>query len=160
MNFEINQNEVLTPPVDAASVMLLRDSPQGLQVLLVKRHSQSRVLGGAYVFPGGKLDRQDCLVESAELDQSAAAMQQALGEAGLDLATACGLHVAALRETFEECGVLLHAAPAAETQLQRKSLRERLAAGEPFLPTLSALGKNFTKKRHENEDKRRTQQKE
>lgn len=140
MNFEINQNEVLTPPVDAASVMLLRDSPQGVQVLLVKRHSQSRVLGGAYVFPGGKLDRQDCLVESAELDQPAAAMQQALGEAGLDLATACGLHVAALRETFEECGVLLHAAPAADTQLQRKNLRERLAAGEPFLPTLSALG--------------------
>lgn len=140
MNFAINQNEVLTPPVDAASVMLLRDSPQGLQVLLVKRHSQSRVLGGAYVFPGGKLDRQDCLVEPAELDQSAAAMQQALGEAGLDRATACGLHVAALRETFEECGVLLHAAPAAQTLLQRQSLREHLAAGKPFLPTFSALG--------------------
>lgn len=140
MNFEINQDEVLTPPVDAASVMLLRDSPQGMQVLLVKRHSQSRVLGGAYVFPGGKLDEQDCLVLPAELDQSATAMHQALGEPGLDSATACGLHVAALRETFEECGVLLHTAPAAQTQAQRQRLREHLAAGKPFLPSVSALG--------------------
>lgn len=138
MNFEINQNEVLTPPVDAASVMLLRDSPQGLQALLLKRHSQSRVLGGAYVFPGGKLDRQDCLFEPTQLDQPAAAMQQALGEPGLDAATACGLHVAALRETFEECGVLLHTAQAAQTQ--RESLREHLAAGQPFLPALAAVG--------------------
>jgi 8-oxo-dGTP pyrophosphatase MutT (NUDIX family) len=140
MNFEINQNEVLTPPVDAASVMLLRDSPQGLQVLLVKRHSQSRVLGGAYVFPGGKLDKQDCLVEPALLDQPAQALQQALGEPGLDRATACGLHVAALRETFEECDVLLHAAQANDARAQRQRLREHLAAGKPFLPSLSALG--------------------
>lgn len=138
MNFEINQNEVLTPPVDAASVMLLRDSPQGLQVLLLKRHSQSRVLAGAYVFPGGKLDRQDCLFEPVELDQSAAALRQALGEPELELSTACGLYVAALRETFEECGVLLHNAQAA--QAQRQSLREHLAAGQPFLPALTAVG--------------------
>jgi 8-oxo-dGTP pyrophosphatase MutT (NUDIX family) len=44
------------PPRDAASVVLLRDGPQGLEVLLQRRHQNAGVLGGLYVFPGGKLD--------------------------------------------------------------------------------------------------------
>ena len=44
------------PPHDAASVVLLRDGPSGLEVFLVQRHGASKVLGGAHVFPGGKVD--------------------------------------------------------------------------------------------------------
>ena len=96
------------PAREAATVVLLRDRPDGLEVFMVKRHGLSDVLGGAYVFPGGKVDRADTdagLLEhlGAPLD----GLHAALGEAGLDPAAAVGLYVAACRETFEEAGVLL-----------------------------------------------------
>ena len=53
---ELNSEVITAPPRNAATVVLLRDTPQGLEVFLVKRHGLSDVLGGAYVFPGGKLD--------------------------------------------------------------------------------------------------------
>ena len=56
---KLNHDVVTTPPRPAATVMLLRDAPGGLEVFLVRRHGLSDVLGGAYVFPGGKVDRED-----------------------------------------------------------------------------------------------------
>jgi 8-oxo-dGTP pyrophosphatase MutT (NUDIX family) len=104
---DINHQIIDTPPVDAASVLLLRDSAEGLQVLLLRRHHASQVLGGAYVFPGGKLDAEDraadvlpCLSETPEQ------LRERLGETGLEPTRAAGLFMAALREAFEECGVL------------------------------------------------------
>lgn len=134
MNFS---EEVLAPPVDAATVMVLRDSPSGLEVLLVRRHGDSGVLGGAHVFPGGKLDADDPRQDPSTLERSAQACQTALGENGLAASTALGLHVAALRETFEECGLLL-GVPQGAAQVQ--AVRERTAAGEPFGTALHALG--------------------
>ncbi len=139
MALEINHQEVLTPPVPAATVVLLRDKPEGMQVLLLKRHSKSNVLGGAFVFPGGKLDKLDNQVTQADLDQHPSALQQALAEDGLDEPTACGLHVAALRETFEECDLLLHG-PGWDIQdadLARAKVRERLASGRSFLQAMA-----------------------
>ncbi|MDT7929499.1 NUDIX domain-containing protein [Tepidimonas sp.] len=46
-------------PRASASVVLLRDAGAGLQVLLLRRHTDARVLGGVYVFPGGKVDADD-----------------------------------------------------------------------------------------------------
>jgi 8-oxo-dGTP pyrophosphatase MutT (NUDIX family) len=104
---EITSDIVHTPPRDAATVIILRDSPAGPEVFLVKRHGASDVLGGAYVFPGGKLDDSDCdLDEARHLDHDAAAMHARLAEPALDPVRAKGLFVAALREAFEECGVL------------------------------------------------------
>lgn len=105
---EINSIAVETPPRPAATLMMLRDGTAGLEVFLLKRHGLSDVLGGAYVFPGGKLDLQDCDIDpDAHLDQPSAVLHASLNEPGIDLATATGLYVAALRETFEESGVLL-----------------------------------------------------
>lgn len=103
MAIPINSDVVLTPPVPAATVMVLRDAPDGLQVLLMRRHAKSGVLGGVYVFPGGKLDAADRtgLPESLSCEQRHAA----LAEPDLDTATA--LYRAAVRETFEECGLRL-----------------------------------------------------
>ncbi|HZH06722.1 MAG TPA: NUDIX hydrolase, partial [Lautropia sp.] len=56
---ELNHLEVTSPPRAAASVVMLRDAPAGMEVLLQKRHASSSVLGGAHVFPGGKLDPAD-----------------------------------------------------------------------------------------------------
>ena len=116
---ELNSVVPLAPPRDAATVVMLRDGALGLEVFLVKRHGLSDVLGGAYVFPGGKLDPTDLLL-GAHVDQSTAAMHGALGEPDTPPATALGLYVAALREAFEESGILFAsdalAAQAALTQ--------------------------------------------
>jgi len=110
---ELNTAVVMTPPRDAATVLLLRDHDRhGLQVFMLRRHSDSAVLGGAYVFPGGKLDEADRQVADHHLDQTPAQLHALLAEPELNPEQAKGLYVAALREAFEECGVLLarHAA--------------------------------------------------
>lgn len=104
---ELNSEVPTAPPRDAATVVMLRDAPQGLEVFLVKRHGMSDVLGGAYVFPGGKLDANDALLDpAAHLDQEPAQLHAALGEPQTAVNTATGLYVAALREAFEESRVL------------------------------------------------------
>jgi 8-oxo-dGTP pyrophosphatase MutT (NUDIX family) len=114
---ELNSELPLEPPRDAATVVMLRDGVEGLEVFLVKRHGLSDVLGGAYVFPGGKLDAADLLL-GAHVDQSTGEMHTALAEPDTPPATALGLYVAALREAFEESGILFASdALAAQTAL-------------------------------------------
>ena len=104
---ELNFETVTTPPVDAASVLLLRDSDAGLQVLLMRRAQASQVLGGAYVFPGGKLDAEDHAGDALRhLSEPATRLRERLHEPDLEPTRAAGLFMAALREAFEECGVL------------------------------------------------------
>jgi 8-oxo-dGTP pyrophosphatase MutT (NUDIX family) len=109
---ELNSIVITSPPVHAATVMLLRDAPGGLEVLLLKRHSDSAVLGGAYVFPGGKLDKADSAPDLlARLNQSPTALHAALNEPDLEVNLGAALYVAAVREAFEESGVLFAIAP-------------------------------------------------
>lgn len=104
---ELNFETVTTPPVDAASVLLLRDSDAGLQVLLMRRAQASQVLGGAYVFPGGKVDAEDHSAQALQqLSETPVRLRERLHESALEPARAAGLFMAALREAFEECGVL------------------------------------------------------
>ena len=104
---ELNLETVTTPPRPAATVVLLRDAPAGLEVFLMKRHGLSDVLGGAYVFPGGKIDAADAELDmAAHLDQPLDVLHAGLNEPGIDLRTAGAVYVAALREAFEESGVL------------------------------------------------------
>ncbi len=137
MAIPINSDIVLAPPLPSATVMVVRDGPQELEVLLVRRHGNSGVLGGVHVFPGGKLDAADCQVDPALLDRPAAALLEALGEPALDMDTAVGLHLAALRETFEECGLLLGLAAQPGSLLH---LREQILAGTGFAAALQSLG--------------------
>ncbi len=105
---QLNEKVVTGAPIPAASVILLRDAPGGFEVFLVQRHSKSTSFGGAHVFPGGKVDKEDH--DDAAVGRLAAprdAMHRALGETALDATQAAALHFAACRETFEECGVLL-----------------------------------------------------
>jgi 8-oxo-dGTP pyrophosphatase MutT (NUDIX family) len=135
---ELNSDIPVHPPRDAATVVLLRDGAHGLEVFLVKRHGLSDVLGGAYVFPGGKLDAADCeAAHHAHFDRAPQDLRQSLGESETDLATACGLFVAAVRETFEESGVLLAAAVGQGSALPLSStdFHARLAAQQLRLHT-------------------------
>lgn len=133
----INHQTVNGAPTPSASVMVLRDGAQGLQVLLVKRHSNSKVLGGVYVFPGGKLDPQDCAVDPQHLDQPPQVLQRSLAEDSLEASTAAGLYVAALRETFEECGLLLHDGHAPGLP---QRVRDQLQRGQSFVEATAAVG--------------------
>lgn len=128
---ELNTDIITTPPLDSASVVLLRDSAQGMQVLLLKRHQASNVLGGAFVFPGGKLDQADqSPALLAKLSQDAATLQQRLAEPELGTERAAGLFVAAIREAFEECRILLGQATTSPPKLQ--ALQNALASGQSW----------------------------
>lgn len=84
-------------PVPAATIMLLRDGAQGLEVFMVVRHHQIDFASGALVFPGGKVDKQDT-------DARVLARIPSYAGANADQST---LRVAAIREAFEESGILL-----------------------------------------------------
>lgn len=90
---------------DAATVMLLRDGDGGLEVFMLRRRLQSDFVGGAYVFPGGAVDPPDRVValEAVCAGRSDAEASQLLGVDRGGLA----FWVAAVRECFEEAGVLL-----------------------------------------------------
>jgi 8-oxo-dGTP pyrophosphatase MutT (NUDIX family) len=90
----------------AATVLLARDSADGVEVFMVKRHHKIDFAAGAMVFPGGKVDEADAAPALRDYCAGADALDDA------DLA----LRVAAVRETFEECGVLL-ARPRGEADL-------------------------------------------
>ncbi len=93
-------------PRAAAGVVLARDTIAGPEVLLVLRRSDARFAAGAHVFPGGTLDAEDSDPEWSELlvAPKAEAVAGATDPKGLSELT---FVVAALRETFEETGVLL-----------------------------------------------------
>jgi 8-oxo-dGTP pyrophosphatase MutT (NUDIX family) len=116
------------PPVPArpaATVLLLRDGPAGLEVFMVVRHREIEFAGGALVFPGGRVEGAD----------GALAGDDPLG----------AFRVAGIRETFEECGVLL-ARPRGEAEMIRAdrllAVADRhhaaLGRGERSLPEVLA----------------------
>jgi len=97
---------------DAVTVIVVRDAPgtaaggDRLEVLLLERHGASAFAPGALVFPGGKLDPTDAQLDPARVRcTDPAGWADRLGVAGADAAVA--MLVAAVRETFEEAGVLL-----------------------------------------------------
>ena len=92
-----HREPVATRP--AATVLLLRDTPDngGLEVLMTRRSGTASFAPGAYVFPGGGIDALDASPES----HAAADRRPAQGDLHLTQA------IAAIRESFEELGVLL-----------------------------------------------------
>ena len=81
----------------AATIVLLRDGPHGLEVFMVVRHHAIDFASGALVFPGGRVDENDF----------ALAANPALRPNPDGIAVAAmAFRLAAIRETFEECGVL------------------------------------------------------
>jgi 8-oxo-dGTP pyrophosphatase MutT (NUDIX family) len=87
-------------PRDASTILLLRDSKTAreIEVFMMVRHHQIEFNSGALVFPGGSIDKNDMEI--------AAKRELYSGGEGLD-ADALGFRIAAVRETFEESGILL-----------------------------------------------------
>jgi 8-oxo-dGTP pyrophosphatase MutT (NUDIX family) len=88
----------------AATVVVLRDGPAGPEVFMVRRHEDTAFMGGAHVFPGGRVDVVDGEADESWCDGVAHATTQL---DGLEKSQAVAYHVAAARELFEEAGVLL-----------------------------------------------------
>jgi 8-oxo-dGTP pyrophosphatase MutT (NUDIX family) len=77
---QLNQGDA-TVPRPAASVIVLRDSPEGPEVLLVQRNPEQRFMGGAWVFPGGAVHDED-----DDGDPAAAGVRELMEEAAIELA--------------------------------------------------------------------------
>lgn len=133
---QLNDDVITTTPRPAATVVMLRQAPE-LEVFMLKRHADSAVLGGAYVFPGGKVDTADAATPPALFDQATSQLHQALGEPELSPEQAAGLYVAVLREAFEECGVLLAQPSSADAGGQVRAL---IAQGQSFAQALQSAG--------------------
>nr|WP_054019909.1 MBL fold metallo-hydrolase [Piscinibacter sakaiensis] len=122
------------PPRPAATVVVVRDGAEGLEVLLLKRAERGDHNSSAWVFPGGLTDPRDRDASPCVdgLDDAEASRRLGLPSGGLDYA------LAAWRECFEEAGLLLGAdapPPAAE------GWREALQRGERTLAAFcAALG--------------------
>jgi 8-oxo-dGTP pyrophosphatase MutT (NUDIX family) len=88
---------------EAATVMVVRDAPD-LHVFMLRRNLNSDFVGGAYVFPGGAVDDEDrdpaLVARCVGLDDTHASALVGARSGGI------GFWVAAIRETFEEAGVL------------------------------------------------------
>lgn len=92
-------------PRPAATVTLVRDTPRGFEVLMMQRNFQSVFMPGMHVFPGGAVDRHDSSEDIAALctGLTDADASRKLGIASGGLA----YWIAAIRESFEEAGILL-----------------------------------------------------
>jgi 8-oxo-dGTP pyrophosphatase MutT (NUDIX family) len=119
------------PIRDAATVVLLRDGAAGLETWLLTRHTQMVFAAGMTVFPGGRVDEADAAlpIVGGELATLAA-------RSGCDETTARALVGAAVREVFEETGVLLSVPRAdlsgarADVELGRVSFGDLLRAND------------------------------
>jgi len=120
------------PVRPAATLLLLRDAPAGVEVLMTRRSDRASFAPGAYVFPGGRIDAGDAAAHSIadhRPTQGAAQVTQA---------------IAALRESFEELGVLLarrvdDGAPVAPATLAAMD-RSTAAGTTPFAAQCAAHG--------------------
>jgi len=128
-------------PRPASTLILLRPGAEGSEVLMIQRTPSAAFLGGAYVFPGGALDPQDA--DERVLKRTRGVTAE---EANLRLKVPNGLayYVAAVRECFEEAGVLLVSdrtglpVPASRAEAlmryRHKSFADFLEAEDLFVP--------------------------
>ena len=119
---------VLTPR-PAATCMVLRDAPAGIEVLLLRRNPKSVFVPGAHVFPGGAVEPADSLPHPSTLDaptDADASERLDLDEDGL------AFWLAAVRETFEEAGLLFADGPVEAAM----PFRAAVACGEVLLADL------------------------
>ena len=102
---------IVANPRPASTVVVLRDTPRGPEVFLVRRHESTAFMGGAHVFPGGRVDTADRDGGPSWCDGVDYAATQL---PDIDRVEAIAYHVAAARELFEEAGVLLANTPTRE----------------------------------------------
>lgn len=139
--------EVPVTPRPAATIVLMRDGDDGPEVLLLRRSHRSGFVPGAWVFPGGRVDRSDAhedLVARVDgMTPEGVAERLRLDDTG----EAMAYLLAALREAFEETGILVahrsdgsHPPTAAESREVDALRNDVLEDTLPFADALERLG--------------------
>jgi 8-oxo-dGTP pyrophosphatase MutT (NUDIX family) len=127
-------------PRDAATLIIVRrDVAEKPRVLMGKRHASHAFMPNKFVFPGGRVDPADCRVEPVnDLDPAVRDKLMARMRGIATPARARGLAMAAVRETFEEVGIIIGRAVAKERPASRSpAWRAFLETGHR--PDLSAM---------------------
>jgi 8-oxo-dGTP pyrophosphatase MutT (NUDIX family) len=123
-----------TRPKDAAALIVHRRQGGIIRVLMGERHGRHAFLPGRFVFPGGRLEAGDLRL-AAKTDLRSEVLAKVAADTAP--ARARGLALAAIRETFEETGLLLGARDALVPQTRSPSWRRFLSHG--VTPRLEAL---------------------
>src|SRR5690348_9107319 len=95
---------VAAAAVPASTVVLVRQGQREIEVLLVRRDDRIAFMGGAHVFPGGRVEARDSMEPASS---SCAGIDAVASRMRTPRIQAMSFHVAAVRELFEEAGVLL-----------------------------------------------------
>ena len=131
-------------PYPAATVVLLREGAHGVEVLLLKRVGSAGFVPGAYVFPGGRVDGEDATPALvARLDGlTEEEATQRLGTTTDADPPAVAYYVAAIREAFEETGILIgkdaegHAPRSAAVDPRMRVLKQELLGNDQAFPSV------------------------
>ena len=129
-------------PRDAATLILIRRDNDALEVLMGKRSAAHRFMPGKYVFPGGRLDAGDLrIAHDGDLRPEVLARLALHGGA----ARARGLARAAIRETFEEAGLVVGRTAERARRSRAAAWSQFLALGvEPDLGSLTYIARAIT----------------
>jgi 8-oxo-dGTP pyrophosphatase MutT (NUDIX family) len=100
LDVKLNRTDAAAPK-DAATLILVREGASGVEIFCVQRSKESRFMGGAIVFPGGKLDARDADAAWNDLATAPRSASFANDEAHLR-----ALAIAACRESLEEAAIL------------------------------------------------------
>ncbi len=98
------EKKIAPTPVPAATILIVRDTPAGLEVFMVQRHHQIDFVAGALVFPGGKVSKSD-------FDAALTDFTDVVGDWNTEMRA---MGAAAIREAFEESGILFAREPCSE----------------------------------------------
>ncbi|MDE2464225.1 MAG: NUDIX domain-containing protein [Alphaproteobacteria bacterium] len=136
-----DKDDVIVPkqlrPKDAATLILVRRAREGVRVLMGQRHGNMAFMAGKYVFPGGRMDPCDLRLLSGSVLRTSEATK--LGPKGR------GLALAAIRETFEETGILVGRQQADTPRTRAQSWARFFAHGVvPDLSQLTFIGRAIT----------------
>jgi 8-oxo-dGTP pyrophosphatase MutT (NUDIX family) len=99
---------MITIPKRATTVILLRGKePMGFEVFLLKRHEKSSFMGGNFVYPGGRVDREDGFLELCSFSKGMTFEKaQAILGGTISPEESFAYWIAGVRELFEEAGIL------------------------------------------------------
>ena len=124
-------------PRDAATLILVRRDAETPRILMGQRHEAHKFMPGKFVFPGGRVDAGDCRI-STEHGLRADVAEKLLSsmKGKPSSARATGIALAAVRETFEEVGLII-GQPGTAPRTRNKAWQQFYATG--YTPVLCGL---------------------
>ncbi len=124
-------------PRDAATLILVRRDAEIPRILMGKRHEAHKFMPGKYVFPGGRVDAGDCRISTEHGLQADVAEKLLSGMKGKPSSgRATGIALAAVRETFEEVGLII-GQPGSAPRTRNRAWQQFFATG--YTPVLGGL---------------------